>query len=365
MASDETSSTPTQSSETITVRPGEEFDLPKVERYLREHIPGLGAGSLHVRQFPSGASNLTYLLQIGEWEGVLRRPPFGPVPPRAHDMARESTLLWKIHPVFPLAPRPYVFCDDLSIMGAPFYVMERKKGVVLDSTFPPGVTPTPELCRRISQTVVQTLAQIHALDWRAAGLDTLGHPEGFLARQVKGWIERYFRAQTDEIPQVEPLTRWLAAHIPASPPPSLIHNDFKLNNMLLDPNDLARPTGVLDWEMATIGDPLFDLAISLSYWVGPDDPAELQRVLPVVTVTPGFFTRQEFLELYARASGRDLANLHFYLTFAYFKLAVILQQIYVRWVRGQTRDERFARFGESVRHLIAYAARMAEEGQQA
>jgi aminoglycoside phosphotransferase (APT) family kinase protein len=349
------------SAETIPVRPGEEFDRQKVEQYLRAHIAGLGAGSLEVRQFPSGASNLTYLLRMGNWEGVLRRPPFGPVPPRAHDMERESTILQKIHPVFPLAPRPYFFCSDLTIMGVPFYVMERRKGVVLNDTFPPGITPTAELCQRISRMVVETLVQIHAIDWHAAGLNTLGHPQGFLERQVRGWIERYFRAQTDEIPQVEPLTRWLADHIPESPAPTLIHNDFKLNNILLNPNDLAEPVAVLDWEMATIGDPLFDLAISASYWVRPDDPEELQHVLPTVTILPDFISRAEYLELYARKSGRDLSNMHFYMTFAYFKLAVILQQIYVRWKRGQTRDERFAGFGTSVRNLIIYAAQMSHD----
>ena len=346
--------------ETIEIRAGEDFDLPKVEQYLRDHIEGLGEGSLQVRQFPSGASNLTYLLQIGDWEGVLRRPPFGPVPPKAHDMERESGLLRKISPVFPLAPMPYFFCNDLSILGVPFYVMERRKGVVLNDSFPRGVTPTEALCRQISQTVVETLAQIHAIDWQAAGLSEFGHPDGFLSRQVKGWIERYFRAQTDEIPQVETLTRWLAEHVPQSPQATLIHNDFKLNNMLLDANDLTRVTAVLDWEMATIGDPLFDLAITLSYWVNADDPEELRTILPAVTTMPGFIRREDCMEIYAQKSGRDLSSLDFYMIFAYFKLAVIIQQIYVRWKRGQTRDERFGFFGNRVRSLIEYSNQLAE-----
>ncbi len=351
-----------QTEDTIQVREGERFDLPKVELYLRKHVEGIGEGSLQVRQFPSGASNLTYLVQIGGWEGVLRRPPFGPVPPKAHDMERESGLLQNIHPVFPLAPRPYVFCNDLTIMGVPFYVMERRHGVVVNESFPPGVTPTTELCTALSHNVVETLVHIHGIDWQAAGLSQFGYPEGFLGRQVKGWIERYFRAQTDDIPQVEPLTRWLAEHIPASPTPALIHNDYKLNNMLLEPKDLIHIVGVLDWEMTTIGDPLFDLAISLSYWVRPDDPEELQTVLPVVTLLPGFINREQFMEIYARQSGRDLSSMHFYMTFAYFKLAVILQQIYVRWKRGQTHDERFATFGDRVRNLIIYAAYLLDKG---
>jgi aminoglycoside phosphotransferase (APT) family kinase protein len=345
--------------ETIAVRTGESFDLQRVERYLRDHIQEIGEGLLQVRQFPSGASNLTYLLQIGDWEGVLRRPPFGPVPPRAHDMKREFTLLQKIHPVFSLAPQPYIFCDDLAIIGVPFYVMERRQGFALNTSFPPGVTPTSDLCQQLSQTVIETLVQIHAIDWQAAGLGTLGHPDGFLERQVKGWIERYFHAQTDEIPEVEPLTNWLATHIPQSPAPTLIHNDFKLNNMLLDANDLTRAVAVLDWEMTTIGDPLFDLAISLSYWATADDPEELKTILPTVTILPGFVSRETFMELYAQKSGRDLSSIDFYMNFAYFKLAVIIQQIYVRWKRGQTKDERFGVFGGRVHTLIRYAAQLA------
>jgi aminoglycoside phosphotransferase (APT) family kinase protein len=349
--------------ETIAIRKGEGFDIPRVEQYLRQAIAGIGEGTLEVRQFPSGASNLTYLLQIGDWEGVLRRPPFGPVPPKAHDMERESSLLRKIHPVFPLAPMPYAFCNDLAILGVPFYVMERRKGVVINASFPPDVTPTEDLCHNISTMVVDTLVQIHAIDWQAAGLAEFGHPEGFMARQVKGWIERYFRAQTDDIPQVQPLISWLAEHIPASPAPTLIHNDFKLNNMLLNAHDLAQPVAVLDWEMATIGDPLFDLAVSLGYWVNAEDPVELQTVLPTVTIVPGFINREAFMHLYAQKSGRDLSSMQFYMTFAYFKLAVIIQQIYARWKKGQTQDERFAIFGERVRDVMKYAAHLSQGGK--
>lgn len=349
--------------DTIEVRAGEQLDWARIEQYLRARIPEIGAGSLEARQFPSGASNLTYQLRIGEWEGVLRRQPLGPVAPKAHDMRRESGLLARIHPVFPLAPRPYVFCDDLEIMGVPFYVMERRKGFVLNDVFPAGVIVTPELCRRVSETVVDTLAEIHSIDWQAAGLAEFGHPTGFLERQVKGFIERYARSATDESPDVGNLTRWLAEHIPASPAPSLIHNDFKLNNMLVNVQDPARLVAVLDWEMTTIGDPLYDLAISLGYWVQSDDPAELRAILPTVTHQPGFFSRAEFMERYAAKSGRDLSSLHFYMTFAYFKLSVILQQIYVRWKRGQTQDPRFAIFGSRIRILVEYAARLMEQGK--
>ena len=341
--------------DTIRVREGEDFDLEAVERYLRDHVDGLPEGELEVRQFPSGASNLTYLLEVGEWEGVLRRPPMGPIPPRAHDMGRESRVLMRLHEAYPLAPKPYFFCEDESVIGAPFYVMERRKGVVVDDEFPEGVEPTRELCRGISRTVADTLTELHAVDPDEAGLGDLGRPEGFLERQVKGWIGRYEKARTDEIEGVESLTGWLVRDIPESPEPTIIHNDYKLNNLVLDPEDLTRVRAVLDWEMATVGDPLFDLAVSLSYWTEPDDPQELKEVMPTVTSTPGFMTRGEFVERYAQVSGRDLSEMHWYMVFGYFKLAVILQQIYARWKNGQTQDERFADFDDRVRTLILHA----------
>ncbi len=346
--------------ETIHVREGEEFDLAAVERHLRERVEGLPEGELEVRQFPSGASNLTYLLKIGDWEGVLRRPPLGPVPPKAHDMSRESRVLSKLHEAYPLAPRPYFFCEDESVIGAPFYVMERREGVVVDDTFPEGVEPTRELCRGMSCAVADTLVELHAVDPWEAGLGDLGRPEGFLERQVKGWISRYEKAKTDEIGEVGALTGWLSERIPESPDPAIIHNDFKLNNLILDPDDLTEVRAVLDWEMATIGDPLFDLAVSLSYWTEPTDPEELKEVMPTVTSTPGFMTRKELMDRYAYSSGRDLSEMHWYMVFGYFKLAVILQQIYARWKRGQTTDERFADFDGRVRTLIVHAKDLAE-----
>jgi aminoglycoside phosphotransferase (APT) family kinase protein len=192
--------------ETIQVREGEELDGEAVERRLRERVDGLPGGKMEVRQFPSGASNLTYLLRIGGWEGVLRRPPLGPVPPRAHDMGREYMVLSRIHPHFPLAPEPYFFCDDKSVIGAPFYVMERRKGMLIDDSFPEGIEPDAELCRGLSKMLCDTLVRLHAVDWEEAGLRDLGRPEGFLERQVKGWISRYEKAKTDEIEKVKPLT---------------------------------------------------------------------------------------------------------------------------------------------------------------
>jgi aminoglycoside phosphotransferase (APT) family kinase protein len=350
-------------SETVEVRSGEDFDLEATERYLREHIEDLPDGELEVSQFPSGASNLTYLLNIGDWQGVLRRPPLGPVPPKAHDMGRESGILSRLGAVFPLAPKPYFFCEDESVIGAPFYVMERRTGVVLDESFPNGIEPDEELCRGISHTVTGTLVRLHAVDVEEAGLGDLGKPEGFLQRQTEAWISRYDKAKTDEIEEVGPLTKWLSRDVPESPPPTVIHNDYKLNNLVLDPEDLTEVRAVLDWEMATVGDPLFDLAVSLSYWIEPDDPDELKAVMPTVTATPGFISRKEFIDRYEKESGRDLSDMHWYVVFGYFKLAAILQQIFARWKQGQTEDERFADFGKRVQTLILHAENLTRTGK--
>ncbi|MGH3086773.1 MAG: phosphotransferase family protein [Rubrobacteraceae bacterium] len=350
-------------SETIKVREGEELDLAAVEKRLREEIEGLPDGKLEARQFPSGASNLTYFLRIDEWEGVLRRPPLGPVPPKAHDMERESKILSSLNPVYPLAPKPYFFEGNEEVIGAPFYVMERRKGAVIDDSFPEGVEPGEELCRGISEMVVDTLVELHAVDVEEAGLSDLGRPEGFLERQTHGWISRYEKAKTEEIPEAEPLIEWIGRDIPDSPSPTIIHNDFKLNNLLLNPDDLTEVRAVLDWEMTTVGDPLFDLAVSLSYWVEPGDPRELQEVLPtVVSTSPHFFTRKEFIDRYAQKSGRDLSDIEWHMVFGYFKLAVILQQIYARWHKGQTKDDRFANFDERVKNLMIHARDLSRKG---
>jgi aminoglycoside phosphotransferase (APT) family kinase protein len=349
-------------SETIEVREGEGFDAGAVESVLREKVDGLPEGRLEVEQFPSGASNLTYLLRIGDWEGVLRRPPLGPIPPKAHDMGRESGILSKLNAAFPLAPKPYFFTDDEAIIGAPFYVMEKRTGVVLDDSFPEGVEPEEGLCRGVSRTVVDTLVELHAVDPEEAGLGELGRPEDFLERQTRGWIGRYDKAKTDEIDEVGPLTDWLAENVPDSPSPAVIHNDYKLNNLVLNPDDLTEVRAVLDWEMTTVGDPLFDLAVSLSYWTEPGDPDDLRAVMPTVTSTPGFMTRRELIDRYAEGSGRDLSEMHWYVVFGYFKLAGILQQIFARWKNGQTQDERFATFGDRVRTLILHAETLSRTG---
>ena len=258
----------------------------------------------------------------------------------------------KLHEVYPLAPKPYFFIDDESIIGAPFYVMEFREGVIVDRSFPVGAEPTEELCRGMSRTVADTLIGLHAVDWKEAGLEDFGRPEGFLERQVNAWISRYDKAKTEDIGEIEPLTEWLTKDIPESPPATIVHNDFRLDNLVLNPEDLTEVCAVLDWEATTIGDPLFDLAVSLSYW----------KAMPPVTSIPGFWTREEFMDYYAEKSGRDLSEMHWYMVFVYFRLAVILQQIYARREKGQTKDERFANLDGRVRNVISHAHELAQRG---
>lgn len=346
--------------DTIAVRKGEELNIQRLEKFLRVRIEHVDSSPLVVNQFGVGASNLTYKLKMGDWEAVLRRPPLGPVAPKAHDMGRECKILSKLHPVFPLAPKPYVFCDDVEILGSPFFVMERRHGVVLDTEFPDDIKPTPQLCRQISESMVDRLVELHNIDYEAAGLAEIGHPEGFMERQVKGWIGRYERAKTDDITGVEKLQKWMTDHLPVSPKAAVIHYDYKLNNVMFDSENLSKMVGIFDWEMTTIGDPLADLGCTLSYWTQDDDPDILKYGMgkPSVTILPGFMSREEFIEAYAKKSGRDVSSIHYYQTFAYFKLAVICQQIYYRWKIGQTQDERFSKFGEFARSFIIAAQEM-------
>lgn len=350
---------------TIPPRDGEGLDEARLLAFLRARLDGVPEGPLEVRQFPTGASNLTYLLRVGAWEAVLRRPPLGPVAPKAHDMVREGALLRRLHPVYPLAPRPLLVVDDRELIGAPFQVVERRRGAVIDARLPEGVEPSPETGRRIARGAVDALAALHAVDLDAAGMGDISRGDGFLERQLGGWIGRYERARTEEVAEVEPLLAWLRARRPADRPMTVIHNDFKLNNLLFDPADVGRVTAVLDWEMATVGDPLLDLAVFLGYWIEAGDPPELRALLPSVTTLPGFPGRAELAWAYADASGRDVAGLGWYQTFAYFKLAVIVQQIYARWVHGQTRDPRFAGFGRAAATLVAHALSTSSSGDSA
>jgi len=344
--------------DTRPVRASEQLEWARLEEYLRSALPECGNAPMEVEQFAGGHSNLTYLLRFGDRELVLRRPPFGPVPPRAHDMARECRLLQAVYPVFPLAPRPYLLCEDLSVAGFVFYVMERRRGIVIREDEPPELKVHR---RAISEAMVDTLADLHAVDVSKHGLDALGKPAGFVARQIRGWTERWHGSKTTELPEMEELAKWLDARIPADPPQAaIVHGDYKLDNVMLDSSAPHRLVAVLDWEMSAIGDPLVDVGILLCYWV---HVAGESRDDPVATVTtrPGWFTRAEILERYTARAKRSVDGIALFEVFAVFKLAVVLQQIYARYVRGQTDDPRFASLGERVTLLARKAASLAEE----
>ena len=315
------------------IRSGEELNLAKLEPYLRRHFPD-EAGALEVRQFPSGHSNLTYSLHLGARELVLRRPPFGSKVKSAHDMSREFRVLSKLHSAYPQAPRALFYCDDDSIIGARFYVMEPIRGVILRRKLPSGLDFSAEKARRLSGSFIENLVRLHRVDYASAGLADLGRPEGYLERQVRGWTERYYGSKTHDYPEVEKISSWMQQRIPSISAVSIVHNDYKYDNVVLDPADITKIVGVLDWEMCTIGDPLTDLGTALAYWVDATDPEEVQRNRWGPTTEPGSFTRAEVVNYYAQKTGCDASQIAFYLAFARFKLAVIVQQIYYRYHQG-------------------------------
>lgn len=358
------------STDSTAVRAGEKLDLSALDHYLRGRLTDSYhtdlSSPLELEQFPGGHSNLTYLLRYGLQEFVLRRPPMGPVAPTAHDMPREYKLLSVIHPHFPQAPKPILLCEDTSIIGVPFYLMERRRGLIVRSEAPSEIGEDVELRRRLSETVVDTLVGLHAIDIYSTGIVNIGKPAGLVARQVHGWADRWQRSRTSELSEMEQVISWLKERIPAESPDgaTIVHNDFKLDNLMLDGNDPTRVVAVLDWEMSTVGDPLIDLGLVLTYWTmkagtrteGKDQKSSLRAI----TNGPGWLTREEIIERYQRKTGRDLSRIVFYETFARFKVAVVIQQIYFRYLKGQTRDERFRNFDGLVTDLGREALELAE-----
>jgi aminoglycoside phosphotransferase (APT) family kinase protein len=339
--------------EVIDVRPGEELALDGLEPWLRET---LGAeGEITVRQFGGGHANLTYLLTIGGTDYVLRRPPLGPVAASAHDMAREHRILSRLWQAYPLAPKSLARCTDTSLIGAEFHLLERRRGFVIRSGETEKVLADPAIAKGVSETLVDCLADLHVADPAVAGLEDLGHPEGFMERQVSGWTCRWKKALDPDAPDARPLIDWIAARIPKTSPAQFVHNDYKLDNVLLDDADPTLATAVLDWDMCTRGDPLSDLGTLMNYWLEPGDPDDWRIATGMPCEYPGFLTRDAALERYARRTGFDLSQIVWFQVFAAFRTAVILQQIFIRWLRGQTRDARFERFGRRVAALIAKA----------
>ena len=330
------------------VRPGEELDLASLGTFLRSHFPD-ATGPLTIEQFPKGYSNLTYLIRVGDREMVLRRSPFGAKIKTAHDMGREFRILSHIERVYRKVPHPLAYCDNDSVLGAPFYLMERVEGVILRAQPPPGLALSPPLMRQLSVNFIENLVAIHDIDYVAAGLGDLGKPDGYVTRQIEGWTKRYRNARTDDVPEMERLAEWLNEHKPAVSGAALIHNDYKYDNLVLNPRNWSQIKACLDWEMATIGDPLMDLGSTLGYWVDPGDPGDWQNQSFGLTTLAGNLSREELVEHYVKHSDREVEDLVFYFAYGLFKIAVIVQQIYARYRQGLTSDTRFAPLIDLVR----------------
>ncbi|MFO7665025.1 MAG: phosphotransferase family protein [Desulfobacterales bacterium] len=344
-----------------TVRKGEELDTARIEEFIKDSIPGLN-GSLKINQFPKGHSNLTYLLSVGNREFVLRRPPFGRKAKSAHDMGREYRILKALRPVYKYCPEPFIYSEDETIMGCPFYIMQRIRGIILRRDFPANIVLEPSQVKELYQKVLNIQYELHSIDYNGIGLGNLGKPDGYVKRQVTGWCERYRAAKTPDAPDAEKIMTWLEGNMPADAKKSgIIHNDFKLDNIVLDESDPMNIVGVLDWEMATIGDPLMDLGSSLAYWIQKDDHQDMLAIRMMPTNIEGAPTRKELVKLYSELSGLEIGNFDFYYCFGLFRLAVIAQQIYYRYYHGQTKDERFKNMIIGVHVLENTARRIVEE----
>lgn len=338
--------------ELMEPRLDEVLALTRLEPYLREHLP-ITKGDFVLRQFRGGHANLTYLVRFGATEYVLRRPPLGRLAPGSHDMGREFRVLSKLHRHFSLAPQSFLFCDDENIIGAPFQVMERRNGIVIRNRMPALAADGPALRRRIGEMMVDVLAALHGVDRAAVGLADLGHPEGFVARQLQGWSGRWRAAAHEDNAEMAKLIAWLERRLPETRYVSILHNDYKLDNMIVDADDPATPVAVLDWDMCTSGDALMDLGYLLNQWVEPeDDPAWIEwAAMP--TWQPGFARRDDIIELYCQRSGFDVDDIEWYYAFSVMKFAVIIQQIYIRYHRGQTRDTRFEHYDQRARSFVS------------
>lgn len=327
-----------QNDEPVIARQQETPDLELLNRYLQTRFPSMGKIT-SIEQFPGGYSNLTFCVKSSEGEFILRRPPIGASIKSAHDMGREFSVISRLITHYDKVPNPIFYCDDDSIIGVPFYIMERLRGVILRAHNAPKMNIPPDVMRKSSEALIDNLVELHNLDIHQTGLDQLGKPEGYVKRQVEGWTKRYYAAETDKLETMDILSTWLNRNIPSEQKPTFLHNDYKYDNVVLDPADLSIIKGVLDWEMATVGDPLMDLGASLAYWSQADDDPILQSFN--LTALPGNLSRKEVTSRYAEKSGRDVSPILFYYLFGLFKNAVIAQQIYSRWKHGITSDARF------------------------
>ena len=325
-----------------TIRTGEEIDPAAVKKFLQNNIPGL-TGDIAITQFPSGFSNLTYMIDMDGRQMVLRRPPIGAKVKAGHDMGREYKVLKALYPVFAYCPEPLAYTEDTSIIGAPFFIMEKLSGIILRKDIPRELAFSKIQAKHLCVNLIDLLADIHGIDVKKAGLDFIGKPDGYVKRQVEGWIKRYEKAKTEDAPDCEIIMAWLKDKMPLDTEhPTIVHNDYKLDNVVLDPDQPEKIIGVLDWEMTTYGDPLMDLGNSLAYWVEKNDPDDIQMIRTMPTNMPGALTRQDILDYYEEQTGRSTQQFDFYYCFGLFRLAVIAQQIYYRYYHNITDNKRFA-----------------------
>jgi aminoglycoside phosphotransferase (APT) family kinase protein len=351
------------------VREGEEIDVAKVDAFLKARIPGL-EGAPEVGQFARGASNLTYLLRYPGRDLVLRRPPFGRKAKGAHDMLREARVMQALKPAYPVVPAVLAVGDDPAVMGCEFFVMERIAGIIPRQELPAGLALDEAMTRRLCVSVVDKLVELHSIDpakplapalsrGEGENLLSLGKGEGYVRRQVEGWSRRFRDARTDDVGDFEAVMAWLERNRPERDAATrVIHGDYRFDNVVLDPADPLRVIGVLDWEMATLGDPLMDLGNSLAYWVQADDDEFFRATRRQPTNAPGMLTREEVVGHYAARTGLPVANFGFYAVFGLFRVAVIVQQIWRRYRDGATRDPQFAQFGPLVSYLDGRCRRL-------
>ena len=350
------------SQDTKPIRQGEELNDANLREFLQENFSAI-KGEIEISQFPAGSSNLTYCIRIGDEEYVLRRPPFGSQVKSAHDMKREFEVLSNLSVIYNPAPKPWIYCADEAVIGSEFYLMERRRGLIIRGKSPKKLEDSPELQRQVCDEFIANLVRLHALDYQKIGLGNLGKPEGYTRRQVEGWTKRYFNAKTDENIELEKSIEWLNEHIPSSNAAALVHNDYKFDNIMLNPENLTEIVAVLDWEMATIGEPLMDLGTTLGYWMSKEAGNEMLSMPFNPRVLMENVSRRELVEMYAEKSGRDLSGILFYYVFGTFKIAVIAQQIYFRFAKGFTQDRRFTNFNHFVNALGKIALHAIEKGE--
>ena len=342
------------------VRVGDEIDIDAVSLFVKDHVPDL-QGDMRVRQFKGGASNLTYQLDFDNASFILRCPPAGTKAKSAHDMWREYNVMQQLKPVYPFVPTMIAFAKDESIIGREFYIMEKLTGVIPRANLPKGMEQSEEQVRKLCTNVIDKMIQLHKVDYQAAGLANLGKGAGYVQRQISGWTDRYAKAKTENVPDFARVIQWLSANMPQDIATCVIHGDFRFDNVVLDPADPTQVIGVLDWEMATLGDPLMDLGNSLAYWVEADDSFQMQMARRQPTHLPGMMTRDEVVSYYCAAMGYEGVDFTVYRIYGLFRLAVIAQQIYYRFHHGQTDNPVFGSFYVMVQYLNEYCEELLDK----